>query len=196
MLSIRFIIAVALQLGILLFEGQGSQLYKMSIPLVCTLPYAGGWLDEYKSGFVKLSLIRGSMRGYILGKFLACIIAGGGAEALAARLYVTVKAEDIPWDYGGTFLTAALWAAAAAVLAALSDSKYLAYGGAFVVCYFLVIICERYWPWLYCLYPYEWLELKHTWPFGSAGVAVLLSGLILTLALWYYIILKGRIEHG
>lgn len=195
-LSTRFLIGTALQLWILWTQGEASTLYKMSVPLVCTLPYACGWLDEYKSGYCKLALVRGSMRGYILGKLLACGIAGGGTEALAAWLYVTLKAPDIPWDYGRTFLMAALWAVLAAVLAALSDSKYLAYGGSFVICYFLVILCERYWPGLYCLYPYEWMDMTHTWPFGSAGVMLLMGGLILVLALWYYVILKGRIERG
>ena len=195
-LSLRFLIGAALQLWILWSQGQNSTLYRMSVPLVCTLPYACGWLDEYKSGYVKLSLVRGSMRGYILGKFLACAVSGGVVEVLPAWLYVTIWAPDAQWDYGITFLTAALWASAAGVLAALSDSKYLAYGGAFVCCYFLVILCERYWPGLYCLYPYEWLSMEHTWPFGSAGVAALLVGLISVLALWYYIILKGRIERG
>lgn len=195
-LSIGFPLGTALQLWILWDQGWTSALYRMSVPLVCTLPYACGWLDEYKSGYVKLALVRGSMRGYIIGKFLACGIAGGGTETLAAWLYVTLKAPGTAWDYGRTFLTAMLWAATAAVLAALSNSKYLAYGGAFVICYFLVILCERYWPGLYCLYPYEWLEMEHTWPFGSTGVILLLSGLILVLALWYYIILKGRIERG
>lgn len=194
--SIRFLIGTALQLWILWSQGEASALYRMSIPLACTLPYACGWLEEYKSGYVKLALARGSMRGYILGKFLACGIAGGGAEVLAAWLYVAFKAPDAVWDYGRTFLIAMLWAEVAAVLAALSNSRYMAYGGAFVICYFLIILCERYWPWLYCLYPYEWLEMKHTWPFGGAGVMLLLTGLILVLLLWYYIILKGRIERG
>ena len=195
-LSLRFLLGVALQLGILWSQGQASTLYQMSIPLVCTLPYVCGWLDEYKSGYVKLSLVRSSTRGYIMGKFLACTIAGGGVEALSAWLYVTCKIPEAQWDYGLTFLTAMLWASVAAVLAALSNSKYLAYGGAFVICYFLVILCERYWPGLYCLYPYEWLAMEHTWPFGSTGAAALLIGLILILGLWYYIILKGRIERG
>ena len=194
--SIRFLIGTALQLWILWSQGEASALYKMSIPIACALPYACGWLEEYKPGYMKLALARGSMRGYILGKFFACGIAGGGAEVLAAWLYVTFKAPDAAWDYGRTFLIAMLWAEVAAVLAALSNSRYLAYGGAFVICYFLIILSERYWPWLYCLYPYEWLEMKHAWPFGGAGVTLLLTGLILVLLLWYCIILKGRIERG
>lgn len=195
-LSPGFIIAAALQLAILLTQGETSALYKMSVPVVCALPYAGGWLDEYRSGYTRLALVRGSVRGYIMGKFLACVISGGGAEALAAWIYAAVTDGGAQWDYGRTFVIGALWATAAALLAALSNSRYLAYGGAFVVCYFLVMLCERYWPGLYCLYPYEWLEPKHTWPFGDVGIMLLLWGLILVLSLWYYIILKGRIENG
>ena len=43
-LSVRFLAAVVLQLGLLLYEGEASQLYKISVPLACSLPYAGGWL--------------------------------------------------------------------------------------------------------------------------------------------------------
>jgi hypothetical protein len=194
-LSIRFLLGAALQLLILWTQGEASALYRMSLPIVCTLPYACGWLEEYKTGYARLALSRGSMRGYILGKFLSCCIAGGGAEVLAAWLYVSLKAPGTEWDYGRTLLVAALWAAVAAVLAALSGSRYIAFGGAFVVCYFLVIVSERYWPGLYCLYPYEWLDMRHTWPFGGAGVTLLLIGLLLVLFLCYYIILKGRIER-
>ncbi len=89
-LSIRFLLGAALQLLILWTQGEASALYRMSLPIVCTLPYACGWLEEYKTGYARLALSRGSMRGYILGKFLSCCIAGGGAEVLAAWLYVSL----------------------------------------------------------------------------------------------------------
>lgn len=196
MLSPGFLFGAALQAVILYYLGSGSVLYRMSVPVVCTLPYGSGWLDEYKSGYFKLALVRGSMGWYIAGKYLACTLAGGGAEAAAAWIYVNLAAKTAAWDYGLTFLTAALWAGISAVLAALSDSKYLAYGGAFVVCYFLVIVCEKYWPGLYCLYPYEWLEMQHTWPFGGMGAAAMLGGMAVLSGVWYYVILKGRIERG
>lgn len=195
-LSPRFLLAVALQLAVLWTQGFGSTLYKMTVPLVCTLPYACGWLDEYKSGFFKLALVRGRRRGYILGKFFACTLSGGGAEVLAAWLFAILKQGGQAGGYPLLFLSGMLWAAAAAVLAALSNSKYLAYGGAFVMYYFLVILCERYWKGLYCLYPYEWLAPQHTWVFGEAGVLVLLSGLILALTMWYYEILDRRIQRA
>ncbi len=114
---------------------------------------------------------------------------------MSAWLFCAVK-KGQPSDYGLLFLSSAVWAAVAAVLAALSNSKYLAYGGSFVIYYFLIIICERYWPGLYCLYPYEWLSPQHTWVWGNKGVMVLLSGVILVLGLWHYSVLQRRVEHA
>ncbi|WP_322200361.1 hypothetical protein [Acutalibacter intestini] len=184
-----------LQFIVLWCQGVDSILYKMTVPIICTLPYACGWLDDYKGGFFKLALVRGRMRGYIWGKFLACGVSGGGVEVLSAWLFCAVK-KGQPSDYGLLFLSSAVWAAVAAVLAALSNSKYLAYGGSFVIYYFLIIICERYWPGLYCLYPYEWLSPQHTWVWGNKGVMVLLSGVILVLGLWHYSVLQRRVEHA
>ena len=93
------------------------------------------------------------------------------------------------------FCSGMVWAAVAAVLAALSNSKYLAYGGAFVVYHFLAMLCERYWQGLYCLYPYEWMVPSHTWPFGNHGVLALILGLWLLLALWHNSILRRRLKN-
>ena len=195
--SIRFLLGVAIQLAVLWYGGFDSTLYKMTVPIVCTLPYACGWLDEYKGGFVRLSLVRSSLRGYVWGKFLACCVSGGGVEVLAARLYISLQREEgLSCAYGLLFLSAALWAAVASLLAAVSDSKYLAYGGSFVLYYFLVILCERYWKQLYCLYPYEWFAPTHLWVFGETGIMALLICLLLILAFFYYRVLEGRIAHA
>ena len=93
------------------------------------------------------------------------------------------------------FLSAFLWAGLASLLAALSNSKYAAYGGAFVVYHFVIILHDRYWEGLYCLYPYEWLQQKHTWVFDETGVAVLLILLILLLGLCYCAVLRRRFSR-
>lgn len=195
-LSLRFFFGAGVQLAVLWYGGFASTLYKMSVPLVCTLPYACGWLDEYKSGFYKLALVRGRVGGYIGGKFLACTLSGGGAEVLAAWLYGVLKGGGAGCDTLLLALSAMVWAAVSALLAAVSDSKYLAYGGAFVLCYFLVILCERYWQDLYCLHPYEWLSPTHTWAFGSRGTAAMLIGILAVLGLWYYRVLERRIGYA
>lgn len=198
-LSWRFLLAVLLEFLVLWTQGGDSVLHKMCVPVLCALPYAGAWLDEYKSGFVKLALVRSSRRGYILGKFLACGISGGGGEVLGAWLCGSLQRqgeEGFPCDCGLLFLSAMLWGSVSAVLAALSNSKYLAYGGGFVLYYFLVILAERYWQELYCLYPYEWLNPKHIWVLGDTGLVWMLLLIIVLLGMCYWLILERRLDHG
>lgn len=203
LLSGRFLLAVVLELLVLWTQGAESTLHKMCVPVLCALPYAGAWLDERRSGFMKLALVRSTRRGYILGKFLACGLSGGGAEALGAWLCGLLKS----WLAGGEgqgeachigllFLSGVVWSSVSAVLAALSGSKYLAYGGGFVIYYFLVILAERYWQGLYCLYPYEWLAPQHLWVMGERGLAWMLLLAVLVLGMCYWLIVERSLENG
>ena len=194
--SWKFLVSVILQIAVLSVDGYGSTLFFMCIPLICTLPYACGWLDEYKHGFVKYSLSRSTVRGYIFGKFFACGLSGGLAEVLGIWIYILCrKEEQLTCDYILIFLSAMLWATVAATLAALSNSKYIAYGGSFVIYYFLVILCERYWKDIYCLYPYEWISPSHVWIFENTGIILMLTGLITVVGMAYYAVIKRRIER-
>ena len=49
-ISLPFLCAVILQLLILQYGGFASELYRMSVPLVCTFPFSCAWLDESRSG--------------------------------------------------------------------------------------------------------------------------------------------------
>lgn len=193
--SKRFLIGLMLELVILFTSGLDSDLFRMCIPVLCTLPYSTAWLAEYQSGFLKSSLPRTSIPAYILGKILACGISGGLLETLGAWLFGLIKQDEGGnCHYGLLFLSGMLWAVLAALLAAWSDSRYIAYGGSFVIYYLLIILHERYVPKLYCLYPYEWLNPQHTWVFGEQGVVLLLSGMIIILMFFYYEILRRCIE--
>ncbi|MFR0986393.1 MAG: hypothetical protein ACLSFZ_07560 [Frisingicoccus sp.] len=135
------------------------------------------------------------MTSYILGKILSCGISGGGVELLGSWIYVCLKYdENMQWSPLLIFVSGMLWAVLAAVLAALSNSRYIAYGGAFVLYYVLVILHERYFQTLYCLHPYEWLAPEHTWIFGEWGVVFLITGLMLVLFCLYDVILRRCIE--
>lgn len=194
--SVRFLIAVIIQVLILLQSGADSTLYQMSVPLCCTLPYTCAWLDESRSGFVRLALHRTSVFWYITGKFLACIVSGGLCELTGAYIASLLDKElDLTGCYPQIFLTAALWAGIAALLAACSGSKYSAYGGAFVICYFLIILHERYWKSCYVLDPLEWLSPKEQWVFGMTGLHILLIGIITVTGLCYAAVLERRLTN-
>lgn len=192
-----FVAGLILELVILFTAGFDSDLFRMSVPVLCTLPYSTAWLSDYQSGYLKLYLPRTSVNAYIMGKILVCGISGGMLEGLGGWIYLCVRKEEgTQFDLVLVFLSGMLWAVLAALLAAVSNSRYLAYGGAFVIYYLLVILYERYFQEIYCLYPYEWLAPEHTWVFGEQGVKLLLGGMILVLSCLYYEILRRCIAHG
>lgn len=194
-LSRGFIAGVLLEILILFTAGFDSDLFRMTVPVLCTLPYSTAWLADYQTGFIKSYLPRTRVTSYILGKILSCGISGGGVELLGSWIYVCLKYdENMQWSPLLIFASGMLWAVLAAVLAALSNSRYIAYGGAFVLYYVLVILHERYFQTLYCLYPYEWLAPEHTWIFGEWGVVFLITGLMLALFCLYDVILRRCIE--
>ena len=93
------------------------------------------------------------------------------------------------------FFSAMVWALLSATLAAISNSRYIAYGGSFVIYYILVILHDRYFEDIYCLYPYEWIQFQHTWLFDEQGIVILLSSLSALLFLIYYNTVRRCIER-
>lgn len=189
-----FAAGLVIEVLILFYGGFDSGIFRMCVPVIAAFPYATAWLSEYKSGYIKAYLPRTGVTPYILGKFLACGISGGLLEFLGCGLYVlTGRAGTAEIRLLPVFFSGALWAVLAATLAAWSNNRYIAYGGAFVIYYLLVMLYERYFEGLYCLYPYEWLMPTHTWVLGEQGVLLLLAGIILVLFCLYYEILRRYI---
>ena len=194
--SWKFLFGMLLQIIIIHTAGFESDLYQISVPVVCTFPYTTAWLWDYQSGFIKLYLYRTKISGYILGKILACGISGGLLELLVYLLCSFWKREGMIQGIGILiFMSGVLWSVLAAVLAAMTNSKYIAYGGSFVLYYLLIIFYQRYTKKLYCLYPLEWIKPEHTWIFGQQGVVLLLAAITMILILIYYEILRRCMER-
>ena len=79
------------------------------------------------------------------------------------------------------FAAGFVFAVLAQLIATVSMSRYIAYGGGFVICYALVIVYERYAKNLYMLCPYEWSDPKKDWMFGETGLVIFLMGISLIL---------------
>ena len=178
-----FLAGLVLVFAMLMQAGFDSQLYRVSVPVLATLPYTTAWLAEEQSGFSRFALMRAGRMPYIFGKYFSCGISGGLVEALPAALYRLLRPQEASCNLWLVFLSGMLWAVTAAVLTALAKSRYIAYGGSFVIYYILVILHERYFPGLYCLYPYEWFAPSHTWIFGWQGIVIFLAGVLLLLLL-------------
>ena len=98
-LSRGFAAGVLLDILILFTAGFDSDLFRMTVPVLCTLPYSTAWLADYQSGFIKAYLPRSGVTAYILGKILACGLSGGGAELLGSWIYVCLKHdENMQWN--------------------------------------------------------------------------------------------------
>lgn len=186
-----------LEAAILIFAGFDSDIFRISVPVLATFPYSTAWLLEYQSGYVKSCLSRTGVAGYILGKFFACGFSGGLLEFSGCLFYQLTAGKEQAGNLNLflVFLSGMLWAVCGAVLAAWANNRFMAYGGPFVLYYLLVILYERYFEKLYCLYPYEWMAPKHEWVFGEWGAALLLAGMILLLLCFYYEILRRRIRY-
>ncbi len=186
-----FFIGFLLELAILFGSGFDTELFRMSVPIVASFPYSTAWISDDASGFIKAYLPRTNRLSYIAGKFAACGISGGLVEAGSCFVYMQIKKDGAAdMNIKLIFLSAVLWAVLSAALAAWSGSRYIAYGGAFVIYYLLIILYERYFKFLYCLYPREWILPEHTWIFDEQGIVMLLSGFILIIWFVYYEILR------
>lgn len=192
-----FLLGLALELVILAVAGPDSEVFRVCVPVLCTLPYAAAWLDDVQSGYLKFYLSRCSKAGYIWGKFWACALSGGLLEIAGFGVFLWVEgAGQTAVSPGLLFGSACVWAGVAAILAAWSNSRYLAYGGAFVVYYLLIILNERYFAGLYCLNPVEWLAPSHTWVFEELGVGLLLVAMLAVVAVLYYEVVRRRMADG
>ncbi len=190
-----FAAGVLIELFILFKAGFDSDLFRMSIPVTAAFPYAAVWLVEYQSGFIKAYLPRCGKMSYIFGKFFACGLCGGLPGMLGCLVYRMMLEETEEISLMLVFVSGMMWAVFSATLAAWSKSRYIAYGGAFVIYYLLIILYERYFEEMYCLYPCEWIFPKHTWIFGEWGIVIMLSGVVLVLFGIYYEVLRRCMER-
>lgn len=197
-LSYGFSGAVLLMLAVLELSGFGSRAYMVCVPLACTFPYAGAWITDYKSGFIKEWLPRTGVNAYIMGKLFACAISGGLVGIIPVYIFAWLRDKSLTDNVNMPLLFAsgALWAIVASTLAALSNSRYVAYGGSFVVFYLLVILNERYFRGLYCLCPEEWIVPVHIWYFGGQGVLMLVIGMCVVFMCINYEILRRCIANA
>lgn len=92
------------------------------------------------------------------------------------------------------FCSGMFWAVVGLLFATLTESRYMAYASPFVLYYFLVILYERYFNWLYVLYPEEWTDPSENWMFKEAGVVIFLIELTAIAALCFVMAAERRIS--
>ena len=182
------------------------------VAIVSILPFSGNYVDEVKSKFARFSMLRTGYSTHLLSRIVACFLLGG-AVILAGVLtaYFASVLIFLPMEKTGDnevsqlpelieqcvllFLNGGFWAVLGMTMITIMESKYIAYASPFVVYYLLVMLCERYFPKAYLIYPREWLNPSEKWPMGTWGVALYLLELTALLGLIFYHRGKRRLEQ-
>lgn len=182
------------------------------VPIVAVLPFAAVYVDDIKTKFARLFLIRSDYGGYLFGRCVVCFLCGGlvilGGVMLAwlASLPVFLPIErenegimenfgDLLAQCGMLFLSGGLWAVAGMALSTLMESKYIAYASPFVMYYLLVILYERYFPDAYVIYPREWMTPSELWPYGNRGAVILMAELTALFSVLFIIRAERRLRQ-
>lgn len=191
-----------------------SDAMTLALPILSALPFTSSYIDDLRSGFLKEYLPRTKRGDYIAGKLAACSLSGALALVLgivlAGGLFALVflpmeaaleeGAEAMPWleallsKCALFFCSGAFWALVGMTASAVTSSKYMAYAAPFILYYVMIILCERYFGWLYVFYPKEWINPTE-WAGGGWGVALLLLELMLLTGGAFALIAKRRLEQ-
>lgn len=180
----------------LIMLAMGGEAMALALPILATLPYTTAYVDDTKAGYIKVYLPRIGVDRYVASKALSCALSGGLAILLGAVIsYILIALLLLPIEVAPTIVSGAdkvksispiwgkfalifasgcFWSMVGLMLASVTKSRYMAYTGPFVVCYILIILYERYFDFLYVLYPREWLNPSDKWVLGPWGVAILL----------------------
>ena len=184
------------------------------LPIVCALPFAGSYVDDVKTGFLKLYIHRTSHRGYILGKAAGCLVSGGLvivlglwlAYGVSILLFLPMEAAptegaepvnhaiELFRSCGLIFLSGGFWALFGMTMSAFMESRYIAYAAPFIFYYILIILCERYFSSLYVVYPKAWLLPGEEWSLGRWGPALVVMELIVVTVLCFGVAVRKRVR--
>lgn len=197
--------------NVLIVQALSSETVSTFLPVLAAIPLAEGYLEDVKSKYARFYLIRGSYSDYLLGYYIACWLCGGGAVLLGAGTAWGITAiastplerivenpPDLERQIIGQiillFLSGSLWAVVGMTMSTIMESKYIAYASPFIVYYLLVILCERYFPDAWLLYPKNWLD-PEIWPYGLGSAALFLLELTFLCSLVFYIRGRRRLEN-
>ena len=201
--------------GQLVYNALSSDTVLLALPILCALPYGAAYIEDIKTGSIKLYISRSSRRGYVLGKLAGSLLSGGlvpvlgslAAYAVSALVFAPMEAppaEDAEavtyfWDVlaacGRFFLSGGFWAFLGMTLSSQMESRYIAYASPFVFYYLLVILRQRYFTALYVLDPEGWLWPGAEWVYGAWSAAVVVTELIIITALLFAAAVKRRIAE-
>jgi len=182
------------------------------LPIISTLPYSGNFLEEYKTRFDRLLLIRSNKKDYVISKVLTTGLSSGlgillGIIVITGILTLVLQPMELKdakvtgrliaslVQYSMiTALLGNLWGSLGALLGAWYRNAYMAYGGPFLINYILIIIFTRYAPEIYVLNPREWLLREHYNIANPVGIIIFLLEICIIIQLLEGISIWNKIK--
>ena len=199
----------------LLCQGMlSSDAFRLSVPLACTLPVGGLFLEELQSRFAIYSLIRTTWRNYIRSKITITFLGGGLSVLIGALGGFTIHLIRLPLSFEhwiaffqgggsqwgkllyyifGALLAGGTWALAGSTAAAVIRNIYMSYAVPFVLYYILNTFQRRYYKSVWMLNPGEWMVAR----FIPLWQGLLLSLFFCVLLVVVYSkVIEKRLGHG
>lgn len=184
------------------------------LPILGTLSYSGNFLEEYKTRFDKLLLIRCDKKDYVVSKVLTTGLSSGLGillgimmiTGLLTLIFQPMEAKDAKASvelfvslvqYSMIIaLLGNLWGSLGALLGVWYRNVFMAYGGPFLVNYVLIIIFTRYATKIYVLNPREWLLREHYGAANPVAIIVLLLEICIIIQLLEGISIWNKIKQS
>ena len=193
--------------------------FTFCVPILCALPGAASFVDEYQTNMCRMALGRTSRDKYLKSK--VCSVAFSGGITVIAGLVVSALVTWVLFhplvsaelSVGGmvsmetewiSFVVVilirfavfgALGAVTGLVISAAVNNRYMAWLSPFMGEYLLIILCDRYWKKALLLSPAEWLNPGEEWPLYGYGSILWMICLCALFMCAFYRIGKGRLEE-
>ena len=187
-----------------LMQSLSSRYLLLTLPVLAALPYAGSFVEDLQSRFLRSYLPRAGLDAFLRSRTMATALSGAAVMAAGALLTAAVLflllmpremrpdplmqqdfeaarlalAGDIAAQELRLMLSGSLWALVGAAAAATAMNRYLALAVPFIAFYSLLILSTRYLPDLGVLNPENWIAPSEVWgplPLGGALFALELA---------------------
>ena len=181
------------------------------LPVLSVLPFAGTYVEDQKNKFCRFFLTRCSYMDYSFSRILVAFFCGWGSVILGtlvawggAVLYFLPKQYAEKMNLSPIIqvmekllllsFSGGLWSVLGMTVSTFMESKYIAYSAPFITYYLLVILCKRYLPNAFLLYPPNWID-PESWPYGFWGAAIFLLEITLFNGILFVLRAERRLHE-
>ncbi|MGI6012050.1 MAG: hypothetical protein ACOX8H_11270 [Ruminococcus sp.] len=188
-----------------------SELMHLALPVLCALPFAAAFLEDYRSRFWRFCLLRSGTEDYVRVRAAVTALAGGlsllAGMAFAVFLFLLLF---VPWETASGeagslaacltkgflfFLSGCFWSLVGGIMATATMNRYMAYASPFIFYYLLVILSERYFRGIYMMDPREWVNPQSDWVGGFWGAALWTAELTAGAMVLYRFMMERRLRN-